>query len=90
MNQTIWKFNLRVDDVQKIAMPKEAKILTVQIQGELPCIWALVDPRNLDTNRIIQIAGTGHDLSKRIMGDYIGTFKYDGFLVFHVFDGGEE
>lgn len=91
MNQTIWKYNVKIDDVQTVAMPEGAKLLSVQVQHNLVTIWAMVDPRNLNVNRIIQMAGTGHDMSERIMGDFLGTFQIEsGALVFHVFDGGEE
>lgn len=41
---TIWKYPLYVQDVQTVEMPDEADILTVQVQGDVPCLWAMVNP----------------------------------------------
>ena len=91
MNQTIWKYNIRIDDVQIIEMPKTARLLSVQIQHKMVAIWVMVNPKLPMVNRIIKMAGTGHDMSSRIMGDFLGTIQIEnGALVFHVFDGGEE
>ena len=90
MGRVIWKYQIEINDVVSIRMPQRAKILTVQTQYGHPCIWALVDPQMPDAVRLIQIAGTGHDLSKRSLGEYIGAFQIeDGQLVFHAFDAGE-
>jgi len=90
-SQIIYKYQLDATDVQKVKMPRASKILTAQPQFGNPCLWAVVDPRNSEVNRIIKIAGTGYDLSNKIMGDYIGTVQIDdGLLIFHIFDYGEE
>lgn len=86
--KTVWKFPLVVDDAQVIAMPANAHILTVQVQGETPCIWALVNPEMPAEERKILISGTGHE-RKDLDGlvNYIGTFQlYGGGLIFHVFE----
>ena len=90
MNSVIYKYMLGVDDTQVVQMPIGAKILCVGTQGEVLYLWALVDPRMSDWYRRINIAGTGNDLSERIMGDYIGTIhNHMGWAVWHIFDGGE-
>ena len=91
MNQTIWKFTKSFTaDSEEIEMPKGAKILTIAMQHKHLRIWAMVDPTQDKVPRLIHIVGTGHDLSTRIMGEYIGSFPLDGGpLIFHVFDGGE-
>ena len=40
----IFKYELKVSDIQFVSMPKGAKLLKVQTQRATPCIWALVDP----------------------------------------------
>lgn len=40
----IYKYRIEVTDDQNIEMPVGAKILTVQTQNGVPCIWAMVDP----------------------------------------------
>ena len=83
----IWKFPLAVTDVQDIKMPRGAHVLTVQMQGDQACLWALVQPELDKARRRILIAGTGHE-HESFPGNYVATFQ-TGPLVFHVFDLGE-
>lgn len=85
--KTIWKFPLKVADTQVIDIPMPADILTIQMQGETPCLWALVNPDAEEKAiKAIAIFGTGHPLPDRAM-TYIGTFQlHGGALVFHVFE----
>lgn len=82
---TIWKYTLSVTNEQKISMPSGAQLLTVQLQGGMPCLWALVNPAAPQVERKIRIHGTGHEVQG---GEYVETFQW-GPLVFHVFDAGE-
>ena len=83
--QTIYKYDLQPMDNVEIVMPAGAKILCVQMQGESPRVWALVDLGRESVKRIFHVVGTGHKHAS-IRGDYVGTFQmYDGELVFHVF-----
>ena len=82
---SIWKYELRVTPEQTIEMPFKSKILTIQVQHEIPCLWALVDPDLHNVLRDICIRGTGHKFDG--LGEYIGTFQQaDGSLVWHVFE----
>jgi hypothetical protein len=87
--RTIWKFPLVVTDKQVVEMPRGAKILCVQMQGEKPCIWALVDPKTpRSIGRRFSIYGTGHPIQGG-PGKFIGTFQMNGgSLVFHLFEEG--
>ena len=70
-------------------MPAGAKLLCVQVQQAIPCLWAMVDPGAIQVQRIIRMWGTGH-CHEMSPGEYVGTFRVvGGNLVFHVFDGGE-
>lgn len=83
--RTIWKWSLALTDVQALQIPRGAKLLSVQMQGELPQLWALVDPSEPRDMRTIRIIGTGHPIDEH-PGEYVGTFQMrDGALVFHVF-----
>lgn len=85
--KTIWKFPLKVDDAQSVRMPTGATILSVQVQHDQVCLWALVEPDNGAQLREIIIYGTGHEISRSV-GRFIGTFQlHFGSLVFHVFEG---
>jgi hypothetical protein len=81
----IWKYELRINDTQKIKMPRGAKGLDVQWQFDKLCMWVLCDENNITEDRVIAIYGTGHHLPMTI-GTYVGTFQMEGGnLVFHVF-----
>lgn len=83
----IFKYPLEVTDVQTIQIPQGATILTVQVQYDKPCIWALVDPNEPVESRQIEIYGTGQQLDEDVRRRYIGTFQLrGGALIFHVFE----
>lgn len=81
---TIWKYELETTSDQRIKMPEDAKILTVQVQNGKPCLWAIVDTERKPEVRVIEIYGTGHPVSLR-QRVYIGTYQIPD-LVFHVFE----
>lgn len=91
MKKSIWKFAIEVEDLQAITIPKAAEILSVQVQNGQICIWAIVNPSSPTVERVIRMAGTGHDLTNRPpLGKFIGTVQINGGqFIFHVFDGGE-
>lgn len=85
--KTIYKYPIKVTDEQTLKLPVNAKILTVQTQNDTPCIWALVDTSEAQTENVdIRVYGTGHTINDSDNLDYIGTFQmHGGSLVFHVF-----
>ncbi len=85
--KTIWKFPLIVAQVQDIAIPAGARILTVQTQADHVCLWALVESDAPKVTRRIAVIGTGNPAPD--WGDlkYIATFQlHGGALVFHAFE----
>jgi len=84
MNKTIWKFELR-DFCNKIKMPKGSKVLTAQLQNEMPCIWAEVDSFETDLeNRYFYLIGTGQQFPDNEV-EYISTVQADA-LVWHIYE----
>jgi hypothetical protein len=83
----IFKYKLKIPGRQKIEMPSNSKLLTVQVQRREPMLWALVDDEDSKTiDREIAIFATGEALPDG-RGEYLGTFQIDeGRLVFHVFE----
>lgn len=82
----IFKYPLKVDDLQMVEMPSGAAILTVQTQNGVPCIWAAVDPDAKRIKRAFVTYGTGHPMDDGPAKHYVGTYQLrDGALVFHVF-----
>lgn len=90
--KTIWKYELKTLDMQFITMPKGAKILTVQVQNNTPCLWCLCDPHPSvpEVTREIHIMGTGQEVDWWTQGlkpVYIGTYQLlGGEFIGHVFD----
>ena len=81
---TIWKFHLTVTDEQELRMPQGAKPLSVQVQQEYPCLWALVDPAAPIVAYTVKTYGTGQP--GEFSGSFVGTYQlHEGSLVFHVF-----
>ena len=81
--RTIWKFPVPFPGGD-IAMPKGAKILTLQMQQGVPTLWAEVVPDGLNEIHHLVIYGTGHPIHSG-SGSYIGTFQ-DPPFVWHVYD----
>lgn len=85
-DQTIWKYELEITDRQTILMPAKARILSVQVQHERLCLWALVNPVLTKEERHFEVFGTGHPVPNRRRA-YLGTVQISGgSLVFHVFE----
>jgi len=87
MAMTIWKFDVPVQDELTVPMPDGAKVLTVQMQGGQPCVWALVDPDRPVRGRQFAWRGTGHETDSLAPLMYVGTVQMmNGSLIFHLFD----
>lgn len=83
MSKSIWKVPLEVTDEQEIALPRGARILCVQVQMGVACLWAHVNVNAPKVTRRIVIVGTGNAAPDSAAG-YIGTFQLHG--VWHVFE----
>ncbi len=82
----IWKFQLELTDRQTLSMPIGAELLTIQVQRDVPQLWALCNPDAEKEPRTIAIYGTGH-LVPNEYGKYIATFQIsNGALIFHAFE----
>ena len=87
MKKQIWKFV--IEGSGSFPIPGGAEILTLQMQGDNPCIWALVDPSKEKEFRNFEVYGTGHNIhcDMGVERKYIGTFQISGgSLVFHLFE----
>lgn len=83
--KTIWKIQIG-PDTKSFELPAGSKMLSVNTQHGVPCIWALVGPDEPPSNVKIHIAATGQDLPKNL-GPFLGTFLVgNDNLVFHVFE----
>ncbi len=84
----IYKYEMEVDGVVDIPMPKGAHVLTVKVQHGKPCLWAIVDPDAPTETRSFRVFGTGHEMDIDIPhSHYIGTYQlFDGNFLGHVFE----
>ncbi len=84
--KTIYKYKI-TPYVEEYDLPLNAEILTVQVQIEDVCIWAIVDSEEtIRQCRRIKIYGTGHEMTDE-KHKYIGTFQMNGGVgIFHVFE----
>ena len=84
MDYVIYKYNIDSMSVI-ISLPTGFEILKVDIQGDQPVLWALVNPDPDCKKEMVSIKlfFTGISMSDH-PGKYISTFTKDG-LVFHAF-----
>jgi hypothetical protein len=81
----IWKYPIDISQAPlAISMPFGARILTLQVQHGVPCLWALVNPTATKVARPFVVVGTGHK-TPRHAGEYVGTWQ-DGPYVWHLFE----
>lgn len=60
MNAVIWKYPLDAFKPE-VLMPQGAKILSVQTQQGVLCLWVLIpDALAAKVARVIRVIGTGH------------------------------
>ena len=82
---TIYKYKISLLDKQELILPKQAKILSVQVQNGSICIWALVDENLEKEKRQVLIIGTGENIEDDLfVYTYIGTIQQAPY-VWHIF-----
>ena len=68
-------------------MPRDAVLLSIQVQRDEPKLWALVDTDTDDETRYFKVIGSGVAFNVGITDKFLGTFQmYDEALEFHVFE----
>jgi hypothetical protein len=84
--KTIWKFPVEVTDEFTIQIPRGGGVLSVQMQNDVPVMWALVDDAVPMASRRFAVHGTGHPVPND-RNRFIGSFQMmGGRLVFHLFE----
>ena len=90
--RTIYKYVLKVTDIQNLTLPSGSRIISVEEQNGEIVLYAVVNT-SMKTNTItdkyvIFIIGTGHCADNSIGNTFLGTVKLAaGQLMFHVFYG---
>lgn len=85
--RSIWKFPLELEmENQTIKMPRDAKIVHVEMQGKNPCIWAIVDEKANTVDRTFMVTGTGWGVGPDVR--YVGTCSHGSnhSFVWHVWE----
>ena len=82
--KTIYKYPLPKRTYFTLSLPQGAEILTVQMQGDEPYLWAVVETDAPLQYRYFRMVGTGHPFSDE-HARYISTFQ-TGPFVFHIFE----
>lgn len=76
--------------VTEIEMPRNAEILSLQMQGGIPVIWAIVNPNKQKRKYVFHVFGTGYEMLdyERKHYVYVGTVQQSGLmtLVWHIFE----
>ena len=71
-------------------MPRNAEILSLQMQGGIPVIWAIVNPKKQKRKYVFHVFGTGYEMLdyERKHYVYVGTVQQRGMmtLVWHIFE----
>ena len=80
----IYKYKLKIEIVQTIKMPANARILSIQAQGNELCLWAEVFAENQLDERTFLIRGTGQAFAKG-SDVYLATVQVGGFY-WHIYE----
>lgn len=83
---TIWRYPLNAYYEQTIEMPRNAKILAIQLQDGAPVLWALVNPHSsLKDRRVFRSIETGAEFESAGL-EYVATVQIFSDYVIHVFE----
>lgn len=80
----VWKFPLGDSPgVATLKMPRDTQILSAHMQAGMLCMWGLVNPHGVTSERRFLIVGTGCHVPE--FKQHIATVQ-DGRFVWHVFE----
>lgn len=85
--KAVWKYPVPAANTFTVEMPKDAKVLSMQVYEGTPQMWALVDPDAPRISRRFFITET--NINHIIYDDdhFIGTFfMMGGSLALHLFE----
>jgi len=84
----VYKYPIPEQNYFSLDLPRGAKILTVQVGGGKPQLWALVNEHTCTTKRNFRLAETGELIQENTEElNYIDTFQQNGGnYVCHLFE----
>ncbi len=81
----VYKWPIPLTHRFSLQMPQGSIILTAQLQGETPVIWALVDPTKPEEQKNFALLETGQTFDEGVL-HYIATFQFvSGRSILHLF-----
>lgn len=84
----IFKYPLRLSDLQEVALPRDARVLSVGLDPNgLLCLWALVNPSFDVVPRQVRIIGTGNEVPTEALSMMFAGTVTTEYFVWHVFVG---
>jgi hypothetical protein len=84
--RTIFKQTLDTVYEQTIELPEYSRILCINVQHGIPCIWYECNPNMPEEEVKIFCVGTGGELPERVGLEYLGTvLMFGGDCVFHYY-----
>lgn len=92
--EVIWKFPLHLSGWglapavrHDVKMPTVSVVLALQVQHDVPTLWAMVDPKTSVVTKTFEWVGTGQEVPYG--GKYVGTIQlHGGEFVFHLYEVG--
>jgi hypothetical protein len=84
---TIYKYQFPIADSFTLLLPRGHRILSAEMQGDQPCLWALVDTDAPKVTENFRLIGTGHPIPEFDNGvplGHVATFQMPPF-VWHLF-----
>lgn len=85
----VWKYPLRVMDVQTIQVPGGAKFLKAMADphGDFINLWFLLRPVNALESRTFYVYGTGHTIPDGTFLRHLETVSMqNGTFIWHIFE----
>lgn len=82
---SVWKYEFPITDHFSIPLPSGARVLTAQMQGDVPVMWVEVDEQAARTPRHFHVIGTGNPFPQFLALNYIATIQERRF-VWHVYE----
>jgi hypothetical protein len=90
----VWKYPIGLVPIVELMIPTppddlgaDPEILSVQLQGGEPVLWALVDPTLPQApHRFVWLPTGGPPVHEDMLGEYVGTIQLPDGLVFHLFE----
>ena len=80
----IYKYDFIVTDVFTLDLPNIYRVVLVETQGNIPCVWIELDTEEVVEPRTFFLFGTGHAIYSLPLKEHVGSFQ-QGPFVWHLY-----